>query len=121
MYKKRLGAYKITYILNRDFNIHISVGKTYRLIKTLNLPKLSTKKPIYSNYIDNINYKNYLNQHFNQNSPNLVWVSDITYIKVNTKWVYLCVIIDLFSRKPIAWLVSNKPNTDLTIGTLYIA
>ena len=50
MYKKRLGAYKITYILHRDFNIDISVGRTYRLLKTLNLPTLSTKKPTYRQY-----------------------------------------------------------------------
>ena len=121
MYKKRLGAYKITYILHRDFNIDISVGRTYRLLKTLNLPTLSTKKPTYSHYSDNINYQNHLNQHFNQNSPNLVWVSDITYIKVCNKWVYLCIIIDLFSRKPIAWATSNKPDSNLTVKTLHIA
>lgn len=44
-YNKRLGAYKITYVLERDYGIHISVGRVYRLMKTLQLPKMSTEKP----------------------------------------------------------------------------
>ena len=43
-YKKRLGTYKITHILNRDYGIKISVGRVYRLIKKLNLPTMSTTK-----------------------------------------------------------------------------
>ncbi|GHU44612.1 hypothetical protein FACS1894111_12150 [Clostridia bacterium] len=48
-----------------------------------------------------------VNQQFNLSSPNCVWVSDITYIKVGGKWCYVCVFIDLFSRK-IARLQSQS-------------
>ena len=44
-YNKRLGAYKITYVLQRDYGITISVGRVYRLMNTLQLPKMSTDKP----------------------------------------------------------------------------
>ena len=44
-YDKRLGAYKITHILNRDYGIKVSVGRVYRLIQKLNLPTMSTSKP----------------------------------------------------------------------------
>ena len=43
-YNKRLGAYKITYVLQRDFGINISVGRVYRLMKNLQLPKMSTDR-----------------------------------------------------------------------------
>lgn len=44
-HSKQLGAYKIAYVLQRDYNIHISVGKVYRLMKQLQLPEMSTDKP----------------------------------------------------------------------------
>ena len=44
-------------------------------------------------------------------------VSDITYIKINGKWYYLCIVIDLFSRKVIAWHISAKLDVDLVIST----
>ena len=117
-YNKRLGAYKITYVLQRDYGITVSVGRVYRLMKTLQLPKMSTEKPRkhYKNP-DSSNCTNHLQQEFNQTSPNIVWVSDFTYIKAAGKWYYLCVVMDLFSRKIIAWHISNKPDTDLIMTT----
>ncbi|MBQ6148085.1 MAG: DDE-type integrase/transposase/recombinase [Oscillospiraceae bacterium] len=56
-----------------------------------------------------------MQQHFNPDAPNLVWASDITYLRANGKWNYLCVIIDLFSRKVIGWDLSNKIDSDLVI------
>ena len=83
-YNKRLGAYKITYVLQRDYGINISVGRVYRLMKTLQLPRMSTDKPHRrSNSTDNGSCTNHLKQEFNQKAPNIVWTSDYTYIKVN--------------------------------------
>jgi transposase (fragment) len=108
---KRLGAYKITHILERDHGINISVGRVYRLIKTLELPKMSTQKPVLKYHSeDHMEYYNHLHQAFNPKSPNMVWASDLTYIKVNGTWYYLCIIMDLFSRKIIAWNLSSKSN-----------
>ena len=64
-----------------------------------------------------IKYKNLLKQNFNQSKPNLVWVSDITEIKINYRPIYLCVIIDLFSRKVIAYDISKVNNTRLSLNT----
>ena len=44
-----------------------------------------------------------------------MWVSDITYIRVAGKWYYLCIVMDLFSRKVIAWSISGKPDVDLVM------
>lgn len=73
-YNKRLDAYKITYVLQRDYGIHISVGRVYRLMKNLQLPKMSTEKP-YRNYKhkDKGDCFNHLHQEFNQRAPNIVW------------------------------------------------
>lgn len=61
------------------------------------------------------NAPNHLQQRFSQNSPNLVWVSDITYLKAGGKWYYLCVVIDLFSRKVVSWHLSGKADSVLVM------
>ena len=55
-------------------------------------------------------------QDFNQKALNLVWASDFTYIRVESKWHYLCIVIDLFSRKIIGWHLSSYHNVELTIA-----
>ena len=87
-------------------------------MKSMELPKMSTDKPCNrSPQEDSETYENHLRQQFFQSSPNLVWVSDFTYIKAGGKWYYLCVIIDLFSRKVIAWHISSNPDSELVITT----
>ena len=87
-------------------------------MKSMELPKMSTDKPCNrSPQEDSETCENHLRQQFSQSSPNLVWVSDFTYIKAGGKWYYLCVIIDLFSRKVIAWHISSNPDSELVIIT----
>ncbi len=60
----------------------------------MNLPKMSNIKPFknYSKFNANNAHNNILNRNFNITSPNLVWVSNITYVKVNGNFFYICVI-----------------------------
>lgn len=62
--------------------------------------------------------KNILAQSFNVKTPNEVWVSDVTYFKLNEKTYYICAIMDLYARKIIAYRISNKNSSRLTINTL---
>lgn len=89
----------------------------------MNLPKMSTVKPFKhkSKTTSNGECKNILSQNFNQSAPNKVWVSDFTYIKAAGRFYYLCVILDLFSRKVIAYKLSNKIDTKLAIDTVNLA
>ena len=97
--------------------MNISVGRVYRLMRTLQLPPMSTDKP-YRNYRhkDNGHCPDHLHQDFNQKAPNIVWASDFTYIKVSGKWYYLCIVMDLFSRKVISWNISGKPDVELVMN-----
>lgn len=81
-YNKRLSTYKITYVLQRDYVINICVGRIYCLMRTLQLPRMSLKKPFH-NYRrkENGECTNHLQQEFNQKYPNFVGVSDFTYYK----------------------------------------
>lgn len=64
---------------------------------------------------------NLLSRKFTVHTPDKVWVSDITYIYTDEGWLYLCVIVDLFSRKIIGWSMSNKIDTDLVIKAFLMA
>lgn len=61
--------------------------------------------------------KNHICQSFKVKSPNQVWVSDVTCFKVKDKYFYICVILDLFSRKVIAYGISKKNSTQLVTST----
>lgn len=119
--KKRFGAAKIKIVLFRDYDINISVGRVYRLMKSMKLPKMSTVKPKFIRSKANSEmtiFQNHLQQKFNPSAPNQSWVSDITYIKAGGKFVYLCVIMDLFSRKILAFRVHHNMNSSFVIQTL---
>ena len=121
--KKRFGAPKIQRKLEAEYGRKISLGRVYRLKKTMNFPALGTVKPRFKakKKEENIIYENKLKQQFNPNRPNAVWVSDITYQRVGNKWSYICVIIDLFGRKLIAWNVRTRSDSTLTEDTLAAA
>lgn len=52
---------------------------------------------------------------------NQVWVADITYIRIMTGFVYLAVILDIFSRRVVGWAISKALNHKLTVGALEMA
>lgn len=109
--------------LQRDYRINISTGRVYRLMKDMDLPKMSTVKPFKhkSKTASDEECKNVLAQRFNPPAPNKVWVCDFTYIRAAGRFYYLCAIIDLFSRKVIAYKLSSKINTQLAIDTVNLA
>jgi transposase InsO family protein len=47
--------------------------------------------------------ENKLNQDFTATKPNQKWVTDITYIPTKEGWLYLAVVLDLYSRKVVGW------------------
>ena len=53
--------------------------------------------------------------------PNRIWVADITYIRISTCFVYLAVILDLFSRKVIGWALSQSLQHGLSLEALKMA
>lgn len=64
---------------------------------------------------------NLLNRQFAVNGPDLVYVSDITYIWTREGWLYLAVVIDLFSRQVVGWSLSNRMSRKLVINALLMA
>ena len=105
------GARKIAAIL-RNKGVKVSDEMVRELMKDMGL--VSIRQEAKKLYTDDIKrHKNYLNQEFDPDSPNQVWVSDITYFKCNGKSYYICVVIDLYARKVIAYKAGKKNSTQL--------
>lgn len=58
---------------------------------------------------------NLVNRVFKVDKPNKVWVTDITYIWARSGWLYLCVFLDLYSRKVVGWSVSRNMKAELVM------
>lgn len=65
--------------------------------------------------------ENLLNQDFVAEKPNTVWVSDITYIWTLEGWLYLAVILDLYSRQVVGWAMSDRLTANFVIKALHQA
>ena len=64
---------------------------------------------------------NLLNRQFKVDAPNLKWVGDITYIPTGQGWLFLAVVIDLYSRKVIGWAMANHMRTALVCDAFKMA
>ena len=62
--------------------------------------------------------ENKLNQDFSAKGPNQVWVSDITYLWTREGWLYLAVVMDLFSRKIVGWSMSQSLGQEIVLQAL---
>jgi putative transposase len=64
---------------------------------------------------------NLLDRHFEAVAPNRVWVADITYIPTREGWMYLAVLLDLFSRAVVGWAMSSRITRELALDALRMA
>lgn len=66
-------------------------------------------------------HENHLSRQFHASSANERWTSDITYVQTMEGWLYLAVIMDLYSRKIIGWAMSDRLKESLVIDALKMA
>lgn len=64
---------------------------------------------------------NLLARDFNAQSPNQKWAGDITYIWTQEGWLYLAVVLDLFSRKVVGWSLGSTMTSELVCSALSMA
>lgn len=64
---------------------------------------------------------NVLARDFEATAPNRKWVADLTYVPTAEGWLYLALILDLFSRKFVGWAMSDSMAQDLTLEALHMA
>jgi len=64
---------------------------------------------------------NRLDRQFDVDRPNLAWVTDITFIRTYEGWLYLAIVLDLFSRQIVGWSMSSRMRSDLVLQALLMA
>lgn len=75
--------------------------------------KVTTKRNLRDSVADNL-----LNQNFNPTAPNQVWAGDITYCRTGEGWMYLAVVMDLYSRRIVGWHIDKRMTADLVSKAL---
>ncbi len=65
--------------------------------------------------------ENLLSRNFSPIDENIAWASDITYVWTNEGWLYLCIILDLFSRRVVGWSMDNNLRAELVLDALKMA
>lgn len=65
--------------------------------------------------------ENVLDRNFGPAAPNQAWAADITYIWTREGWLYLAVVIDLFSRRVVGWSTATHMRTSLALAALHMA
>jgi transposase InsO family protein len=124
-YRKSKGNYGSPRIADdlRDKGMRCGKNRVARIMKVNGIKAKTTKKfKATTNSKHNLPVaENLLNRDFTAARPNAVWVSDITYVSTLEGWLYLAVIIDLYSRQVVGWAMHNRLTADFVIRALYQA
>ncbi len=120
-HKGMAGAPMITADLKKEARFsHVGRNRVARLMRENNLRCKCVKR--YKTTTDSRHSEpvaeNLLDRNFTVDAPDKVWVGDITYLKAGSKWYYLSVFIDLYSRMVVGWDLSDSLETASTLKAL---
>jgi len=120
--RRAYGSPRITEDLQAK-GMRCSENRVARLMKIHGIVGKATKKfKATTNSKHNLPVaENLLKQNFVTEKPNTVWASDITYIPTLEGWLYLVVILDLYSRQVVGWAMSDRLTSGFVVKALYQA
>ena len=75
--------------------------------------KVTTKRKHSDAVADNL-----LNQNFNPRAPDKIWAGDVTYLRTGEGWMYLAIVMDLYSRRIVGWHIGKRMTSDLVSKAL---
>lgn len=105
------GVLRMTTWLREDENLKVNEKRIRRLLRLMGLQAIYPKKNL--SKAEKAAYKfPYLLRNLNVVRSNQVWGIDITYIPMKGGYMYLCAIIDLYSRYVVGWSISNTMNAE---------
>lgn len=125
LFNENRGVYGSRRLTNALKTQGIQVGryKVRRLMQDLNLVARYPKRfkvTTDSRHSESIS-PNKLDRQFSVSQPNQVWTTDITYVWTLQGWLYVAVVIDLFSRQVVGWAMDNHMKTSLCVRALQMA
>jgi putative transposase len=106
-----------------DLGVHVNHKRVERLRRQNGLKARVRKrfKPTTNSKHDFPIAENVLDRNFEVAEANKVWAGDITYIPTREGWLYLAVVLDLFSRKVVGWAMSRRIDAELALDALRMA
>jgi putative transposase len=117
--KRRYGSQRITCEL-RDDGVRVGRHRVRRLMHQLGLRARRRRRWVRTTDSRHPHpiAPNLLARNFTVDAPNRAWVADITYLPTKMGWLYLAVVIDLFSRAVVGWSMSRRIDGKLTLDAL---
>jgi transposase InsO family protein len=120
--KATYGLPRIYAAIRRE-EFGVNKKRIARLMKVNNI-KAKTKRRFRVTTIQNSKAQaseNILKQNFTASSENKIWTGDITYVWTKEGWIYLAVVMDVYSRKIVGWSIDSNLSTELVIRALMMA
>ena len=106
----------------RDWNVPCSENRAARLMRSAGLvARAKRKQPPFDTGERSIIAPNVLDRQFEATAPNQKWVADFTYVWTGEGWLYVAVVLDLFSRMIVGWSMQNRMPADLVADALVMA
>ena len=124
-YKKSKRTYGLPRILAaiRRQGLKVNKKRVAKLMRENNI-KAKTKRRFKVTTVQNskaVASENLLNQNFSSSKENQIWTGDITYLWTKEGWLYLAVVMDIYSRKIVGWSIDSSLSTELVIRALMMA
>ena len=115
--REAYGARKMWQRLNRDGLVcgRHRVARLRREAGLVTLRRRRHARTIRARHLAGVEIPNRLNQQFAVSAKNRVWAADYTFIPTRTGWLYVAVVLDLYSRRIVGWAMS--PRQTLTVVT----
>ncbi|MDT0178545.1 IS3 family transposase [Enterobacter sp. BRE11] len=115
-------GYRKIHLDLRDSGQQCGVNRVWRLMKRVGIKaQVGYRSPRARKGEASIVSPNRLQRQFNPDAPDKRWVTDITYIRTHEGWLYLVVVVDLFSRKIIGWSMQSRMTKDIVLNALLMA
>ena len=107
----------------REVGEHCGKNRVYRLMKSAGLRAEVgyRRRPRHRSGVPSVMAPNRLAQQFTTAAPDEAWVTDITHIRTHEGWLYLAVVLDLFSRRVIGWSMQSRITREIVLDALLMA
>jgi putative transposase len=105
-----------------DAGIRVGRKRVARLMRNAGLVGVSRRKSTITTVRDGARQApDLVDRNFTANRPNLLWVADITYIPTRAGFLYLAVVLDVFSRRIVGWSMATTLHTQIVLDALKMA
>ena len=121
--REAYGARKMWQLLNREgvpCGRH-RVARLRRLAGIVALRRRRYVRTVQARHKDSVTIPNRLNQQFAVSAKNRVWAADYTFVPTRTGWLYVAVILDLYSRRIVGWAMSPRQTLTLVAEAWWMA